>query len=50
MLTKSALDKIRISMNGMEHASEIIDIITEKKIRYAEVPIVILYTEYSLKK
>jgi hypothetical protein len=50
VLSKSALEKIRISMNWMEHASEIIDIITEKKIKYAEVPIVILYTEYSMRK
>lgn len=46
----SVLDKIKLTMNWMEHASEFIDIIKDKKIKYKEVPIVILYTEYSIKK
>jgi len=37
-------------MNGMEHASEIIDMIKKKKIRYKEVPIVVIYSEYSKAK
>ncbi len=34
----------------MWHASEIIDIISAKKLRYKEVPVDILYTEYSISK
>jgi len=34
----------------MGHASEIIDIVASEKIRYREVPVDILYTEYSLSK
>jgi len=34
----------------MGHASEIIDIISSKKIKFAEVPVTIKYTDYSLKK
>lgn len=44
----SSLSKIKITMNGMEHASEILDIISEKKLHYAEVPNTIVYTEYSM--
>jgi len=34
----------------MTHASEIIDIISTKKIVYKEVPVNIKYTEYSMSK
>jgi hypothetical protein len=34
----------------MTHASEIIDIIASKKIVYKEVPVHIIYTEYSMAK
>jgi hypothetical protein len=34
----------------MTHASEIIDIISSKKLVYKEVPVHIVYTEYSLAK
>ncbi len=44
------LDKIRITQDWMTHASEILDIISIKKIPYKEVPVTIKYTEYSLKK
>ncbi|MDD2870882.1 MAG: DUF2304 family protein [Candidatus Gracilibacteria bacterium] len=44
------LDKIRITQDGMTHASEILDIISCQKIPYKEVPVTIKYTEYSLKK
>ena len=37
-------------MNRMEHASEILDIIKHKKIKYKEVPIVVIYSEYSMAK
>jgi hypothetical protein len=34
----------------MSHASEIIDIISREKIKFKEVPVSIIYTNYSLKK
>jgi len=34
----------------MGHASEIIDEVATKKINFAEVPVTIKYTDYSLKK
>ena len=34
----------------MGHASEIIDIVAAKKIKFAEVPVDIKYTPYSLSK
>jgi hypothetical protein len=34
----------------MGHASELLDIIAEKKLTYKEVPVNIIYTEYSMKK
>lgn len=50
MMKKETLDKIEITMNKMEHASEILDIIKSKKIKYKEVPIVVIYSEYSMAK
>jgi hypothetical protein len=32
----------------MAHASEILDIISREKLKYAEVPNTILYTDYSM--
>lgn len=49
-IRKSLLDDLYISIDGMWHASEIIDLIAKKKLRYAEVPINIKYTEYSISK
>jgi hypothetical protein len=34
----------------MGHASEVLDIIAEHKIAYKEVPVHIIYTDYSLAK
>ena len=50
MMKKETLDKIHITMNRMEHASEILDIIKHKKIKYKEVPIVVIYSDYSMAK
>ena len=41
MIKAAALPKFRITFNGMEHASEIIDIIAQNTI---------VYTEYSLSR
>ena len=47
---KSCLNDIYISIDGMWHASEIIDIISRKNMKFREVPISIKYTKYSTKK
>lgn len=50
MMKKESLDKIHISMNQMEHASEILDIIKRKKMKYKEVPITVIYSDYAIAK
>lgn len=47
---KKALDSIQISQRGMAHASEIIDEIGRKKLNYKEVPVRIVYSDYSRSK
>ncbi len=49
-LNQKAYSSIHISHRGMEHASDIINEISVKKLRYAEAPVHITYTEYSLRK
>ena len=49
-LSKRAAQKIEITQDKMAHASEIIDEIAEKKIRFKEVPVTIVYTDYSKSK
>lgn len=50
VMNKKAAKNIDITMDGFEHASEIIDEISKKKIRYEEVPVFIDYTTYSKAK
>ncbi len=46
-LGKKAIWGIDITQRRMEHASEIIDEITKKKLHWKEVPVHIIYTSYS---
>lgn len=48
-LSRKAAEKIDLKSNGMEHASEIIDEIKRKELRYKEIPVNIRYTDYSKK-
>ena len=48
--TLEAAKKIRINQNRMAHASEILEEVARHKLRVAEVPVTITYTEYSLAK
>lgn len=50
VIKKDILKDISITIDGMWHASEIVDIISNKKIKFKEVPVDILYTDYSLLK
>ena len=49
-LSRKAVQKIKITSDGMEHASEIIEEIGKNKLRYIEIPVVIKYTDYSKAK
>ncbi len=50
VIKAKTLNKIKITIDWMWHASEIIDIIAKENIMYKEVPVHIKYTEYSIKK
>jgi glycosyltransferase involved in cell wall biosynthesis len=49
-MTAEAARKLGITQNRMSHASQILRTIAERKMRYAEVPVTIKYTEYSMRK
>jgi glycosyltransferase involved in cell wall biosynthesis len=50
LFTRSAASRIRISQPGMAHASEILSEIRRLGLRFAEAPVTVHYTEYSLAK
>jgi glycosyltransferase involved in cell wall biosynthesis len=50
VFTKKVADEMNITLNGMGHASEIVELIDVRKWRVAEEPVTILYTEYSMSK
>lgn len=43
-------DQLQLTMNGMSHASEFVQLIDENDWRVGEQPVTILYTEYSMSK
>ena len=49
-MTAEAAKKIKITENGMAHATEILHQIKKRKLRYREVPVTINYSAYSKKK
>jgi len=48
-MSKKAAQKIEITSDGMEHASEILEQVKKKRLKYKEVPVRIIYTDYSIK-
>lgn len=50
MFRREILNGIHLTIDSMWYASELIDIIAAKKIPFKEVPVDILYTDYSLSK
>jgi len=46
----SALDKFYLTIDGMGYASELTEQIAQQNIKYAEVPVTISYSAYSLEK
>jgi glycosyltransferase involved in cell wall biosynthesis len=49
-LNRVAAQRIRIEQNRMAHASEIVAEIGRHKLRYAEMPVHVVYTDYSRSK
>lgn len=50
VMTAGAAARIRITQNGMAHASEILEEIARHRLRVLEAPVTVLYTDYSLAK
>ena len=50
VLTRRACEDMRISMNGMAHASEIVASLARGSLRVREAPVTIRYTDYSRAK
>ena len=49
-MNRAAFEKIVITQNRMAHASEILFLVKKNRLRYTEIPVIIHYTKYSLKK
>jgi len=49
-LSKDSAKKLRISLDRMAHASEILDLIAARRLRVVERPVTIRYTEETLEK
>lgn len=50
VMTSEAAKKLKITQNGMAHASEILELIAKHQLKYREHPTLIHYTEYSMSK
>lgn len=50
LFTREAARRINLTQPRMAHASEILELIHTLKLRYAEAPVTVQYTEYSLRK
>lgn len=49
-LSRNAAEQIKIEQDKMAHASEILDQISKKKIKFVERPVTITYTDYSMSR
>jgi glycosyltransferase involved in cell wall biosynthesis len=50
VFTRAVADELRITQNGMAHASEIATVLARSKWRVVECPVTVLYTDYSRAK
>lgn len=50
LMTRRGAEQIHITMNRMEHASELLDQVARSGLRFVEVPVTIRYTDASLAK
>jgi hypothetical protein len=49
-LSRNAAEKIKITADRMAHASEIVEEVHHLDLKYREIPVVIRYTEETLRK
>jgi glycosyltransferase involved in cell wall biosynthesis len=49
-MNRTALNEMKLNLNGMAHASEIVAIAYKSNLRITEIPVEILYTKYSKAK
>ncbi|MGH7486865.1 MAG: glycosyltransferase family 2 protein [Thermoanaerobaculia bacterium] len=49
-MTRQAAARMDLTIDGMAHASEIVDLIRRHNLRVTEVPVLIRYSEYSMRK
>jgi polyprenyl-phospho-N-acetylgalactosaminyl synthase len=49
-LSRRAAQTLRITQNGMAHASQILQQIAVHRLSYVEVPVTVVYSEYSVRK
>ena len=50
VLNRAAASQLKITMNGMAHASEIVGYLARSELEVTEVPVTVLYTDYSKAK
>ena len=50
VMRRHTIDVLHLTMSDMAHASEILDIIARKKLRYCEVPVTISYNDRTIEK
>ncbi len=50
VLSRGAAESLHLRLNGMAHASEILNVIARARLTYREMPIEVLYTDYSRQK
>ncbi len=50
VFNRKVAERMQITMSDMAHASEILEIVRENKFSYKEVPVTIVYTDYSKSK
>jgi polyprenyl-phospho-N-acetylgalactosaminyl synthase len=49
-LSRKAAQRLHITQNGMAHASQILQQISAQRLSFIEVPVTVVYTEYSVRK
>ena len=49
-LTVEATKAINLTQNGMAHATQLVSLVLQSKLKYVEIPVTILYTPYSRSK
>jgi hypothetical protein len=50
MLTIKSVHQLKLNMDGMEYASELIDLVAKQQLSWREVPVNIHYDAYTLGK